>query len=432
MVPGAASAVALPADGEAPGAAAPAVGADAVGAAAGFDVEAPTPAGVPAGLTAPGARAAGAIGVTEAGFATFAGAAATFGAGFTTGGAAGRAVGTEAPAEALDPAAPPDAPALFAPAADCAAGLLTGTEDFEAAAVAPARPFAPTAAPVGEPEPEASRVAAAPGLFALAERVPSKGSSVRVSSAVLAVETFASFAGSNPAPSWNGVAITSPLSSSALSAASVSASEIRDLNSGAGRSTTSAAGAGAGAAARGSTGRKPDISSSGSTSSRPASREGAAGAGASRSGTTEGGSDAPRRASGSISSSPPVGAPGGDFAGTAASPDGPVLRAGRNAWAPSAGSSMGRSVRGSSIGRDVASINSSLAAWVRWGTESAGRLHRAGGVSSINTRAATPAGTKYSHQAPASEVHNLAILQRLRDTTYVVAHRSKYADAARD
>lgn len=322
----------------------------------------------------------------------------------------------------------PDALVLFA---SPAALLLTADEGFELPVAAGAG-VAFAAAPAAAAEAPAGAV----------EVTPSNGSSVSVNSAVFAIEPFAvPFAGASTAPSWNGVASTSPVSNSALSKASASAASAaaRDTNSGAGRSISSAAGAAA--AARGRTGLNPERSSSGSTSSdepMPAlSRAGTAEVTVSRSGASErGGSEAARRSSGLISSSPAVAAPRVAFgvsAGRAAAPpDAEVLRAGCNGGAPPTGSSTGRSVRGSSIGRDVASIDSSLATACRQMARSTCRPQRADGGSSISKRAAIPAGTSHSQEFPARDVHNSLSCNGPRDTANVMAHRSNYAIAARD
>jgi hypothetical protein len=325
----------------------------------------------------------------------------------------------------------PDALVLFA---SPAALLLTADAGFELPVAAGAG-VAFAAAPAAAAEAPAGAV----------EVTPSNGSSVSVNSAVFAIEPFAvPFAGASTAPSWNGVASTSPVSNSALSKASASAASAaaRDTNSGAGRSISSAAGAAAAAAeARERTGLNPERSSSGSTSSDEpmpeSSRAGTAEVTVSRSGASErGGSEAARRSSGLISSSPAVAAPRVAFgvsAGRAAAPpDAEVLRAGCIGGAPPTGSSTGRSVRGSSIGRDVASIDSSLATACRQMARSTCRPQRADGGSSISKRAAIPAGTSHSQEFPARDVHNSLSCNGPRDTANVMAHRSNYAIAARD
>ncbi len=220
-------------------------------------------------LAAPPARPAGAIDVTDADLAGLAGVVVgAFKTGFAEGvrcGAVRAAGANDARSLPLEAIVPPGALAL----SPSPALLPTEDEGLEPAATAvvalatalPAPepfPFAATAAP-RVPAPAPSRVAppvattvlaalaAAPPMapnvgtaaaaapspaavgpaepLAAPDDAPSNGSSVSVSSAALAIELFAASlaAAGSRAPSWNAVARTSPVSSSALSRASASA-----------------------------------------------------------------------------------------------------------------------------------------------------------------------------------------------------------------
>lgn len=292
---------------------------------------------------APAARATGAIGVTVAGLEGLAD-VAVLAAGFEAiafceavracaAGAEPEGGGTAAgePVETASVAA--SFAGAGAAAAAATVGALAGDDDVAGESVAIAREVSAVVAGGALPLGLASGVAAE-GFAA-----PSKGSSVSVRSAGVA-----SFAPLPDSLSRAGVAAGSPVSSCALRSSSGS---MRSVVPGA----LEAAGAGA----------MPFWSEAASC---------AAGVDTLAAPSTNVGGVIPSSTSGSINSSPAaLGAlatsAGRASVGTGPSPEGAgaeLSRAGRTGRPPSRGSSIGRSVRGSSIKRDAASTGSCLVA----------------------------------------------------------------------